>query len=300
MTTLFERDWLVRVNGQEIRGLSIEFEVKKTLHPEPNSCSLSIFGLAPESRRAVEELNLYDPKKIKGAKDKVTYDNAVAKQPTAVSRVPKPGKIRVEIEAGYKDARSLIFRGDLRRGITKYEGPEVRLEIEGEDGGRTMLSSRVTHSFPPGTRRAEVVRECAAALGLGLGNFLEVEPFLTQAYDSGTVVNGPAERELTGVLRRAKIGWSIQNGVLQFHRAGAGVQTRGLLISKETGLVGRPQRDSTGALMVETLLIPDVAPGQYFALQSEDYKGTYFMKSVTSKGESSGTPWYHTIEAYPG
>ena len=59
------------------------------------------------------------------------------------------------------------------------------------------------------------------------------------------------------------------------------------------------ERDATGAVMVTTLLIPNVAPGQYFDLQSEDYRGAYFVKGVESKGSTFGNDWYHVCECWP-
>ncbi len=298
---LKDRDWLVRVNGVEFSGLDIEFDVKKSLRPEPNTCSLTIYGMHEDARAAIASLNIYDPKKVKGASKTATIgDLTKTKQPTAVARAPKTGHIRVEIEAGYKEGRSLIFRGDLRRGISKYDGAEVRMQIEGEDGGRSVLSSRINMSFPGGTRKFDVVQACAEAMGLGLGNFREVIPGLTGTYSHGVVVQGQASDLLTGLLRASKLSYSVQNGVLAFRKAGQGLNTRGLLISQDTGLVCRPERDATGAVMITTLLIPNVAPGQYIYLESKDYKGTYYIKAVESKGQSAGNDWLHVCECYPG
>lgn len=298
---LKDRDWLVRVNGVEFSGLDIEFTVKKSLRPEPNTCSLTVYGMSADTRAGVEALSLYDPKKVKGAsKTAQLGDLTKTKASTVVGRAPKVGNIRVEIEAGYKEQKALIFRGDLRRGISKYDDAEVRFEIEGEDGGRSILSSRVNTSFPAGTRKLDVVKECAAAMGLGLGNLVEVVPDLLGTYSHGTTLSGQASELLTGLLRASKISYSVQNGVLAFRKAGQGLVSRGLLISQETGLVGRPERDASGAVMVTTLLIPNIAPGTYFQLDSKDHKGVYYVKAIESRGQSAGNDWYNVCECYPG
>lgn len=297
---LKERDWLVRVNGIQFSDLDIEFDVKKSLRPEPNACSLVVFGMNRDHRRQIEALNIYDPKKIKGANKTAKIGEVQTKSQIGVGRAPKVGKIRVEIEAGYLEARSLIFRGDLRRGIVHYDGAEVRLEIEGEDGGRSFLQSRINMSFPPGTRQFDVVTQCALAMGLGLGNIREVHELLNGEYTHGTTVSGQASELLSGLLRRARLSYSIQNGVLAFRQNGKGLVTRGLLISQATGMVGRPERDAGGGLMVTTLLIPDVAPGAYVLLDAEDFSGTYFIKSVNSQGQTAGNDWYHVLELFPG
>lgn len=297
---LRDRDWLARVNGVEYTGLDMEFEVKKSLRPEPNACSLTIFGMSADHRRAIESLNIYDPKKVKGENTNAKLKDVTPKKAVGVSRAPKAGNIRVELEAGYKGARSLIFRGDLRRGISKHDGAEISIEIEGEDGGRSILGSRINTSFPPGTRKVDVVKECATALGLGLGNIRDVIPYLTDVYTHGTSLNGPTETALRQLIRPERITYSVQNGVLQFVRAGAGLAGRAIYVSQATGLVGRPERDSGGGVMVTLLMLPDVAPGGYLQLDTDEYKGNYLIKSVETKGDTSGTDWYHTCECFPG
>jgi hypothetical protein len=302
---LRDRRWKVKIQvdstGQaiEFEKLAIEFDCKKTLDPEPNTMQLSVLNLTPDHRRAIESMSLYDPKKVRGAQQPATVGESAQKRPTTVSRAPKVGRIRVELEAGYKAASSLIFRADMRRAISKREGPDVKLELEGEDGGTSILGSRITHSFPPGTERFVVVQELAEALGLGLGNIREVRDKLRFQYRYGTAVNGSAATQLEQVLRAAKLTYSVQNGVLAFHDPKARQETRGLLISAETGMIGSPERDATGALMVTTLLIPDVAPGAYIQLDSRDYSGSYKIRAVQSSGQSHGASWQHVLECWP-
>lgn len=297
---LRQRDWLVRVNGIQFTELDIEFSVKKSLRPEPNTCSLTVYGLHEDHRQEVEAMNLYDPKKIKGASKTALLSEVKLQRHVGVGRAPKKGNIPVQLEAGYKGARSLIFSGDLRRGITHYEGPEVKLELEGEDGGRSILSSRVNHSFPPGTRRLDVVRECALAMGVGLGNIVAVESSLKGTYSHGTSISGQASDILSGLLRAQGISYSVQNGVLAFRRAGEGLVTKGYLLRSGTGLVGHPERDAGGGLMVTSLILPDIAPGAYVQLDSRDFKGSYLVKSVEYRGQSAGNEWYSVLECFPG
>lgn len=299
MTLLYKRDWKVRIETLEFAELDIEFEVSKSLHPEPNSCKLTVYGLKDASRRLVESLNIYDPKKFKGASKTAKLADVQPKAPTAVSRAPKAGKIRVEIEAGYEGARGLIFRGDLRRGLSHYDGAEVTLEIEGEDGGRSILQGRVNKSYPAGTRQITVVKDCAAAMGLGLGNLLAVESKLSGSYDSGTAINGQASAILPGLLRRAGVHYSVQNGVLQFLEAGKGLTTTGYLLSANTGMIGRPRRDATGAVLVDTLMLPNMAPGAYVKLESAAHKGSYFVEGVKTAGSTFGNEWGHELELQP-
>lgn len=291
---LKDRDWLIRVAGAELRGIDIEFEIKKTLRPEPNTCSLTIYNLKPETRNLLDSLNLYDPRKS-GAS--LPRGNVAAS-----AKVAKAGRIRVEIEAGYKGERSLLFRGDLRRAISEREGASWRTTIEGEDGGHSVLAARVSETFPAGTPKLSVIRKCAEAMGVGLGNIAEVADLLTGVYDKGTLLDGSAPDELKGVLRRIGLVYSIQNGVLQFQRAGFGTGdiVRALLLSEQSGLVGSPKKDATGELIATSLLVPNVSVGGYVSLFSQVYKGVYRTVGVTHKGSTFSTDWYHILNLVPG
>lgn len=308
MTEIKNKRWRIRVaqayatDGSavpaiEFETLQCEFEIKKTLRPEPNCCKLKIYNLGPEHRAALEAMNLYDPKKVRGQKS--------AKKPAAKKkqgpRAPKVGRIRVEIEAGYETTgMSLLFRGDLRRAISTHDGKTWTTSIEGEDGGRSVLSSRITESFPPGTSRETVVRALASALGVGLGNIRDVVDQLSQSYAHGTVCTGQAAEELRGVLRSSGITYSIQNGVLQFLPAGQGLLRSAVVLSPTTGLVGSPHLDSSGTVIATALLVPDIAPGQYVVLECRRHSGQYKIVSVTHKCTTFGDDWYHVLELTPG
>ncbi len=300
---LFRRDWRIRIglpfvgqdgvsriSGLDISELDCSFEIEKDLTGEPNKCSLRIFNLLPEVRGALEMANIYDPKKPKGSTS--------AGKGTKTVKATKNGNIRVEIEAGYKEtARALIFRGDLRRAISTQEDDKSYITtIEGEDGGRTVTSSRVKESFAPGTTRLIVVQKCLDALGIGRGNLVEVENQLAQTYSHGTVLDGPASKELAGVLRAAKITYSIQDGAIQFLQTGKGRNKKAVLLDYASGLIGAPERDVTGLVKVVSLLNPDLFVGCYVYLDSKDLKGTFLISKITYEGDTAGDAWYATLE----
>jgi|ADGO01.1.fsa_nt_gi hypothetical protein len=166
MARLFGRTWRVRIDTIQFTELDCSFTVEKSTKREPNKCSIRVWNLTAEHRAQLESLS--------------------------VTRQRGPGRIRVELEAGYGDRTSLLFRGDLRHATTVREGPDLVTELEGEDGGRAVLWSRVNRSFPPGTRVDQVVRACAAAMGVGAGN---TDELLRGARFEG--VGPPSRRELS-------------------------------------------------------------------------------------------------------
>ena len=284
-------------------GLHFEFDIAKDLTPEPNRCSVSIYNLSENVRNALDALNVYDPKRPRGQKKPGPRNRDAealnkGKRSAGSYRAPKTGRIRVEITAGYRDTgTSLIFRGDMRRAISKFEQDgSWCTRIEGEDGGRTTVASRINESFGPGTSHLTVVRALADALGLGYGNLAEVAGLLNGSYPRGTVCTGPAAQELAGVLRRAKIGYTIKDGQLNFLPFGPPKTLPAVLLSPESGLIGSPQRQSDGLVQVTSLLNPQLALGSYVALDSKVLHGEYFVQRVKYRGSNYGDDWYAVLE----
>lgn len=300
MTELFRRDCLVRVQvaapeagtdqaaAIELQGLDVQFQVEKNLQNEPNKCSLTMYNLLPETARALEALNTYDPKRSKGEK------RAKGKWDGKSARAPKSGKIRVEIEAGYVGLRGLIFRGDLRRATTERTRTGTTTKIEGEDGGRSILASRIRETFPEGTSYLTVAKACISAMGLGTGNITDVEDLLgALKVSGGLTLSGVASQELTAVTRRLGARWSVQNGVMRWERRDR-EKARGYLLSKDTGMVGYPVRTSTGEVEVVALLNPELQVGGYVTLESvvQQYTGSYQISAVQYTGDTRGSDWF--------
>jgi len=290
---LKDRAWRVRVAGLEFTELHVDFEVFKSLKHEPNTCTLKVYNLSATSRATIEQLNIYDPKRSKSATAKAATQTGV-----------KKGNITTEILAGYANpGPSLVFTGQLRRGLSTWDGDTWTTVVEGEDGGRTVFDRRVSNSYPPGTPKLQVISALAEAMGVGLGNIAEVLPELAGAvFSSGTVVDGCAADEMKRLLRSSKLQYSVQNGAMQFTRNGAGAA--GLVVqayplSELTGLVGKPARNATGEIQVTSLLVPGIVPGGYIALTSKEVQGLFRVMSVRTVGSSYGTEWYHQMLVLP-
>lgn len=275
-------------------GLHFSFEIEKDLTPEPNKCKLTVFNLSEEVRDVLDGISIFDPKKPKGAKQ----PRGLQKK-GGTTKAPKTGRIRVEIEAGYAGTgRALLFRGDLRRAESELQDDKSwKTEIEGEDGGVSFLTSRITSSYGPGTSLLTAVRACADAMGLGLGNIIEVQHLLSNTYPRGTTLDGPASQELAGILRRAKVGYSIRDGQLNFRPlTGSKQLTKAVVLDAFSGLVGSPKRLNTGMVEVTCLINPGIVVGGYVQVASDTLTGTYEVHKIEAKGSNFGGDWYQRCE----
>jgi hypothetical protein len=299
VSKLFRRFWDLRIGGLSIAGegagggaeiasLDLSFETTKSTKPEPNTCGIKIWNLAPEHRRQLE-----------GAQN-----------------------LALTVDAGYVDLHEIIFSGDVRVASSRRstsasrrprkqdgslahraEGVDVVTEIEAEDGGRAWRTATVSWSFARATTVEAVLREALRAMDLGEGNLREIgtiglaEEVLT--YASGTVLSGPAHREVDRIVRSCGLTWSIQNGALQLRRGGAALATTAVRLTPATGLLGSPAPDAENRIECVALLVPGLYPGRPVVLESREVSGSYQVARVRYVGDTAGAEWQSQLVLEP-
>lgn len=265
----------VTVGTMKVSGHRCAFSVRKTLKPEPNDCSLSIWNLSESQRSQLEELK------------------------------PKKGALRgipCRIEAGYKDAVSQIWLGDLRDVSSVREGTDWVTNLQAGDGEKAIAGSRISQTFGPGTSIDTAIRAMVRELGVGEGNVASVVAKLRisgvgKLLAQGVVVSGPTARKLTDWCRSADLEWSIQDSAVQFVSRGKVLVATALRLNSASGLVGSPTVDSDGVLEVTFLMIPDVRVGTLLVMDAERVKGNYRIEEAVWTGDTFGQDWYITAKA---
>ncbi len=256
-----------------VQGLDVSFDVDKRLDGKPNTATINIWNLNPTHRG---ELSV----KAAAAKKK---------------------KVLVQVEAGYAEGTSRIFRGDLRSAYHEHSGADVITHVEAGDGEWTIPRAKIAKSWGPGTPVSTVLTDIAGSLGLGKGNLAAatIAQFLGggSAFVGGTAVSGKSVKELTRICRSLGIEWSIQDGTIQFLSTGKALEGTALLIRSDTGMIGSPNIDQKGRLHVRTLIIPDLFPGRKIKLDAIDLQGFYKIQECKYNGDIAGTDWYIDVEA---
>jgi hypothetical protein len=298
---LFRRQWAVTVgsirveglgagDGLERAGLDVSFEVESSTSREPNTCSVKIYNLAPDHRRALASAAV----------------------------------LPIRVEAGYAESVTTLFDGDVRVAESRVRAASHRkaqsrlgalaqtvdlvdivTEVEAEDGGRAWRTATVLRSFARGTPVSSVLDACVAALGVGRGNLdeFDAEAALNggdvRTYGEGTVLAGDARREVDRIVRSCGLTWSVQGGAFQLMRAGRALATRATLLNSGTGLVGSPAVDAEGYVTATSLLNGNLYPGRPVVLQAREIEGSYKVKKVRHVGETFGVDWSSevTLEA---
>jgi len=286
MTDLIDREVLINAGGLRIasrsksgRGkpiLRVSFKITKTLQKEPNVAEVTIWNLAQDSRSALQE---------KG--------------------------ILTEIEAGYFDNTSLIFKGDLDYGATTRDGADWITTLQSSDGSRQYRSSRINLSFDKGTAMGDALRTAAEAMGLGLGNITDelgkgLPRESATEFVKGLVLSGRAPEQFDKIVKRAGFNWSIQDGQVQITRAGGVVNPNEVIVLQPgSGLIGSPERGEDGIVKATALLQPELLPGkkvQIRAVKRDDkfeVDGFYRIEKLDIVGDTGGGEWYSIIEAKP-
>ena len=254
MTQLFGREARVTVGTTLLTSLDFAFKITKTLKPTPNSCELDIFNLHPDP---ISELEALAPKTGKAA----------------ITGIP------CKIEAGYKDAVSQLWLGDLRTVSTVFEGPDSVTHLESGDGEKAWQNARIHVAYGPKTDIHTALRAIARALGVGEGNLSKVVSQLKMAgsavFPAGKMVSGAARDHLVNFARSADLEVSIQDGALQFLDRGKALAEQALRLAPETGMIGSPMVDNEGILSVKTLMIPDLKPGRLLVVEGKRVKGNF-------------------------
>lgn len=275
---LWNRKVAVTVNRSRYTDIDCAFRIVKTLKPEPNTCELTLWNLSPD-RQA--ELQAIAPK---GSK-------------------PATVGIPCEIEAGYEDGTSLLWRGDLRTIETIDDGPNAVTTLTSGDGEKAWQHAQLHVSYGPQTPVETSLRSIARALGVDEGNLSKVVARLKVAgsamWPGGKVLTGSASRQLISMARSAGLEVSVQDGALQLLDRDKALAGTALKLDASTGLIGAPSIDNEGIVTLTTLMIPDLRCGGVVVLNAKRVKGNYRLIEIEWSGDTSGQDWVAKCKGNP-
>jgi hypothetical protein len=255
--------------GRIIEDLRVSFKVERDVKPPPNPASINLYNLSADTRAALHDKYF-----------------------------------KVTLQAGYEDAVSTIFTGDVRTFSHEKDGTEWVTKIQAGDGAGAFQFARVANSFRPGVRILDVIMATVKALGIDPGTTqATLAPHVTGQYSAGYSQHAAASTELTRLLKAHGFEWSIQDGRLEVLKPTAALPGTVPVIESGSGLVGTPELGSPAektkpqTLKVKALLMPELRPGQLFQLNSIAHRGAYKCRKVTHSGDTHGGDWQTEIEA---
>lgn len=266
---LFGRSWSVQVGELVLSEMDVTFKAKRAHAARPGTLELEVFNVTEQHRQEL----------------------------TSATR----GRTLVEVQAGYVEGRSTIFRGDVRKATAKRDGTEWSVKIEAGDGEHAIRTARVNQSFAAGAGVGGVVEAIARAMGVGIGNAAQALRGARLAgggdvFTDGTVVRGRAAAELTRLCDSTGLSWSVQEGALMLLPVGGSLQRTALRLAPDTGLLGSPEQGRGGHAKARALLIPDLVPGRLVQIDAALVRGFYRIESAEYAGDTNGSDWHVDME----
>lgn len=250
-------------------GQRMEFEIEHNLSKHPNRCRITVTNLNESSRSFV-----------------------------------KNRPLRVELEAGYKDAFSAIFKGDVTFSVSTLDGPNWKTVLEVGDGDRVIASARTNKSYKPGVTLGSVLEDQLKAVGQKLPENIRNSSIFKKVMSKGYAAIGQYRDELDNLLKPTGYTWSIQDGQPQILRED---ETDVLVfdIDERHGMIGSPEfghpprKKKPPTITVRMALYPSIRPGHVANVHTRDVQGTFKVVKVKHSGDTHGTDWKTEIEIAP-
>jgi hypothetical protein len=205
--------------GIAVKDLRIQFDITKTSGRSPNPAIVKIFNLAPDNER-----------KIKGEFEEVI------------------------VNAGYRGATRVIFRGNIKRLSLYPENNDRITDLECGDGDKDLRESIVNVTLAAGTSTTHLLDQVIGTFGTTKKGYVVTKE---RKRVRGKVISAMGRDVLDDIADDADANWSIQDGNLVMVPVNSTLPTEAILINSDTGMLGSPIIDDKG-IAVECLLNPQI------------------------------------------
>lgn len=255
-------------NAIEIEDLRMTFEIVKTLEKTANEAKISVANLSENTR------------------------NEFARKP-----------LHIRLDAFYDDEPQLIFKGDLHWSSSKPVGPDWITEFQCGDGMRSIREARIKRTYKSGVSSKTVLKDLINNAGMKVPTSISGATELLKQFASGVTVSGQTSVEMSRLLAKHGMSWSIQNGKLQILRNNDVRPGEAIVINQESGMIGSPEfgapKKAGGkpTLMVKTLLLPRAIPGIKISVESLAINGVFKVTRVRHSGDTHGDEWSTEMDA---
>lgn len=244
--------------GQSGQGPRIVFSIARTMTPEPDTATVSVYGLARARRKAIEAL------------------------------YAETGRLAAEIKVGYDRVALDMFSGDVRelRGNARTGGDRP-LQFTADDAGDALSEVLLPGLSSIGLTPEQMIDAALAAFAAppntptSAGGTLIVKHPSVAAAIAGTtsapsfynvVAIGRARDLIDEAARILGVRWWIRDG--QLFMARRGLPTDGLAVQLPPDRwLTEPSEDGDGLIRVATLLDPQLVPGRQVRILGWPFTG---------------------------
>ena len=276
MSLLFNRVGRVEIatedEGIGLDGLRFEFVARKTRSSTPNSLFVRLYNPSKNTRE-------------------LAIDNDAD----------------VRVFAGYTSNAVLVSEANIVTATTRYEPPNVVLEIEAQEGIRKLREETISISHGNGATVRSVLDEIVAELEI---DERDTDADLSKPLRGGFAHVGKITRALDDLMRRIKGFWSIQNSELLVLGEKGYIDAEEVpLLTPLSGVVFSPEpiekqlssekedTEPRRGWRVTTLMQPSIEPGGLVQIESREADGEYLVDEVEHRGDLHGQEWYSVVTA---
>ena len=287
---------LIGKKGEDKNAIAIEppirllFDIQKDVKSEPNENTIKIYNLAEKTRKAIEKQDL-----------------------------------RCVLYAGYteEDNTTLLASGDIATAYSYREGADWVTEIFFLDGLIEMRDTAVSLGYAGNVSSTLILNNIAAKMGLKL---VADNALSERKWVNGFSFYGAARKALDKIVAGTGLEWSVQNGELQIVNKDKTTRRQGVVLAKDSGLIGFPERTREAARSksadsedekkskrhkttlsnqaqdgwnVKSLLLPQINPADKVKLESVSVTGWFRAETVKHIGDSHSGDWVtemHLVE----
>lgn len=260
-------------DGLDISELHCDFSIEKTDASSPNTAEFTIFNPSPETI------------------DKI-----------------KTAFTKIIVNAGYDSNFGLIFTGNIKGAFYGKKGTDSYVTITAGDGDREYNYTVINKTIAAGSTPAERNNVLVGAMGMKTNYSSELRK---DALPRGRVFYGRPADLLSEQSKTQDAIWSIQDGEVQILKRNELLPNEAVLLTGQTGLIGRPERTEDG-IEGECLLNPLLRIGAVVKLENSNFNesvikenkdtkektqanmntdGLYRLISITHSGNNYGGEW---------
>lgn len=235
-------------------GLTISFDLTKTITSEPNEATISIVNLNQSTR------NLITDKKYN----------------------------RILLNAGYGDDMRTLFVGYIDEVENRKDSTDITTTMTCSDGSKDYREARTAVTVKKGQSDKEIVKEVLKDMPNTETGIQEYKK--ATKLPRGKTLVGNSRDILKTVAKNQDANWSIQDGkLLILPKTSALANNEGFLIQEGSGMIGSPQKTSDG-LEVRCLLNNIMRVGQLCRVASriKEMSGDFKIVKIQMKGSNKG------------